>query len=126
MYVLSEDIGRRAHLVIVHLVVTGHQVRVPEFDVFSAVGAEEERLRRAAAVEGRRYVVPQAQPSLLRVMPALFVQYDITLEDGGFITARIRDRVPVIVDIRPGEGTAGSRRQTVQDEVARLTIGLRL
>ena len=58
MDVLPDDVGRRAHLKVVQLVIAGHQIGVPELDDVVAVGPEEEGFGQARAVQGVRHITP--------------------------------------------------------------------
>ena len=61
---LSEDVGGRAHLVVVNQVIVRHQVRMPVLNHVARVAAEEKRFRLAAAraarceSESRQYIFP--------------------------------------------------------------------
>src|SRR5580692_6519560 len=118
---LADDIGGRTDLEIVQLVVTGNQIGMPVFHALTAVGAEEERLGRAIAGQRGLHVVPQCEKALLRIVPAVLVEYDVSLDHGSFVTPRVSNCIAIIVYIRAREWSAMRRGKAVQNEVTRLS-----
>src|SRR6185503_5201540 len=128
---LTDDVGRRAHLKIVDEVIIRDEVRMPVLDNVAGISAEEQRLGRAAGTAGselqrRLHVVPQRQNALLREVPAGLVEPDVELKRRGLVAADDLlpghgidvDRFTAVVDSRIGERRSElwSKRQTVHDE----------
>jgi hypothetical protein len=72
---LTDDVGRRAYLKIVLLVITGDKIRVIEGDAVVRIRAEEQRLRWFSARLGRSDVGPQRENARLREVPACLIQF---------------------------------------------------
>ena len=86
---LADDVGRRADLEIVELVIAGQEVGKPVLDDVAAVGAEEQRLGRAPARKHVAHVSPERRDPLLGVVPALLVEDDVELDVGGLVRDRM-------------------------------------
>ena len=120
---LPDDVGRRPHLEIIHLVVIGYKVGMPIFDRFAAVGAEEERLGWPDSLDRWTNVVPKRKHPLLRIVPTRFVQRDIDLNVGRLISAPFRLRLTGRSPPRLCERSSRNWRQAIQEEVSRFAIG---
>src|SRR5262249_10557715 len=122
--VLADDVGWRAYLEVVLFVNAGSEVGVIVRDAVVRVRSEEKRFRRFCSGLRRSNVGPERQNARLREVPAGFVQLDIELKRGCFVSAWSSFRVSVIVDAGIGKGSAGLARQSVQYEVCRSAVGL--
>jgi hypothetical protein len=91
--VLAHDVGRRAHLEVVELVVARDEVGVVEGDAVARVGAEEEGLGRARAVARGGHVAPERQDARLREVPAGLVDLEVDLDVGRLVGARRARRI---------------------------------
>ncbi len=145
--VLTDDVGRRAHLEVVQLELLRHQVGVQDLAAVEGVEAHHQRLRRTLLGDGRRHVVPQRDDALLRVVLADLVEHRVDLHVGDLVGARVLagpspsapmlpQRTLVVVTIEPVaddtsdqrgarvvdagilEGTARYRQGTVEHEAA--------
>ena len=110
MDVLAQNIGRCAHLEIVHLVVIRHQVGVPVFDRVVGIRSEEEGLRRPDARHGRRHVIPEGEEPLLGEVPPFLVEHHVELEDGRLVSADVDIRFAVAADTGRGIRRSRGRR----------------
>src|SRR5271165_6688428 len=124
MNMLANDIGRCSHLEVVQLIIIRHEVGVPEFYRLSAVSPEEKRLGRSFFVEGRLNVLPQREETLLRIVPAQFVQDDVFLNRCGLVLTQVSSSVPVVVHAGVSVRCTVSRRQSVEDEITGTPVRL--
>ena len=104
MDVLADDVGRRAHLVVVDLVVRGHQVAVVEHRTVEGVQSHHQRLRGLGLGDDGVHVLPQRHDALLRVVIAHLVEHGVELQVRALVDAR-RDRVEQAraAGVQPGE-----------------------
>ena len=86
--VLADDVGGRAHLVVVDLVVLGHQVAVVVDGAVERVQAHHHRLGRLGLGDRVAHVLPQREDALLRVVVADLVEDHVELHVGALVDAR--------------------------------------
>src|SRR5687768_14995461 len=115
--VLADDVGWRADLKIVQLVITGHQIRVIEGDAVVGVSAEEERLRWSGAGPRGVYIVPKGANARLREVPSGLIQFHINLNVGRFVQARFAFGSALVVDARIGIRSTRLSRESVENEI---------
>ena len=84
---LSNNIGRRAYLEIIHLIYFWHQIGVEVHGAIEGIVAHDQRFRRLPLVNDWYSVLPQGNDTLLRIMPAGLVEYRIELYVGTLVYA---------------------------------------
>src|ERR1051325_1821340 len=114
---LTDDVGWRAHLEVVLLVITRHEIRVIEGNAIVGVGAEEQRLRGFSTSLCRGHIGPQRKNARLREVPAGLVELDVELKRCCFVSTCNARRISVVVHAGIGKRSARFARQTVGYEV---------
>ena len=73
---LTNDIGRRPHLIIIQLVILGYQVGMQVLGTVVGIQPNHEGFRWTDLVDSRHHVIPQCDNTLLReVITGLIEQY---------------------------------------------------
>ena len=101
---LPDDVGRRADLKVVQLVVIGHQVGVPQLGRVVGGRPDEEGLGGPIVLDRGRHVFPERDEPRLRVVPALLVQDHVGLDDRRLIAPVDAGRVAIVGDAGVGVG----------------------
>ncbi len=86
---LADDVGRRAHLVVVKLIGLGNQVGLHVLRAVEGVQAQHERLGCPPLLDRGHHVLPERDDALLREVIAAFVEYRVELDVCGLVDTRI-------------------------------------
>ncbi|MNF44700.1 hypothetical protein D3C84_258150 [compost metagenome] len=90
---LADDVGRRAHLVVVQFVVRRDQVGVLVHHAVEGVGAHHQWLGRPLLVDHRPRIFPERNHPCLREVIADLVEHGVELDIGAFVDTRPVGRV---------------------------------
>ena len=86
--VLTDDVGRRAQLVVIHLERFRHEIGVVVHRAVEGVHPHHQRLTRLVLLDHRQRVFPQGDDALLRVVVAHLVDHRVVLDVGTLVDAR--------------------------------------